>query len=65
MRVTRGAKSLSAYCTELGVPLSEATIYRLIKVNAIPFKRLSRSILVFDLNAIDRWLSADFEEKLS
>src|SRR5699024_3136074 len=36
--------------------MSEATIYRLIKQENIPFNRPSAGILLFNLNAIDEWL---------
>ncbi len=42
--------------------MSESTIYRLIKQNNIPFKRPAPGILVFDLNAIDKWLMAEEHE---
>ena len=56
MRVIRGAKSLSTYFDSLNCPISESTIYRLIKQNSIPYKKPSPGILIFDLNAIDNWL---------
>lgn len=57
MRLVRGAKSLSDYLKSINVEMSESTIYRLVKQNMIPFKRPAPGILVFDLNAIDKWLS--------
>lgn len=56
LRIVRGAEALSKYLYEIGCPMSEATIYRLIKNYKIPFRRPSQGILVFDLNAIDNWL---------
>lgn len=56
LRIVRGAEALSKYLREIGCPMSEATIYRLIKNYKIPFRRPSQGILVFDLNAIDTWL---------
>ncbi|MUV38139.1 hypothetical protein JNUCC1_02238 [Lentibacillus sp. JNUCC-1] len=57
VRVVRGAKSLSRYLlNEIGIEMSEATIYRLIKQENIPFNRPSAGILLFNLNAIDEWL---------
>lgn len=56
MRLIRGAKNLSDYLKSINCPMSEATIYRLLKTNDIPFRRPSPGILVFDLNAIDKWL---------
>lgn len=56
LRIVRGAEALSKYLEDNGCPMSEATIYRLIKNHQIPFRRPSKGILVFDLNAIDHWL---------
>lgn len=57
MRLVRGAKGLSDYLKSINCGMSEATIYRLVKQNNIPFKRPAPGILIFDLNAIDKWLS--------
>lgn len=62
MRMVRGAKALVEYLESIQCPLSESTIYRLVKVRKIPFRRPSPQVLIFDLNAIDRWLSADYED---
>lgn len=56
MRIVRGAKALSKYLASQNCPMSESTIYRLIRAKAIPFRRPSPNILIFDLNAIDHWL---------
>lgn len=56
LRIVRGAEALSEYLKKIGCPMSEATIYRLIKNFQIPFRRPSKGILVFDLDAIDNWL---------
>lgn len=61
-RRTRGVKNLVEYLGEEGCPMSEATIYRLIRVGKIPFRRPSPQVLIFDLNAIDDWLSPEYEE---
>lgn len=61
MRRVRGAKKLSEYLESIDCPMSEATIYRLLKQKAIPFRRPSPSILIFDLDAIDEWLSVEAE----
>lgn len=61
MRVVRGAKALSEYLASKNCPMSESTIYRLIRVKGIPFRRPSPNILIFDLNAIDRWLMHEEE----
>lgn len=57
MRLVRGAKALSIYLKSINCEMSESTIYRLIKQNNIPFKRPAPGILIFDLNAVDKWLS--------
>ncbi len=59
MRLVRGAKALSDYLKSINCDMSESTIYRLIKQQMIPFKRPAPGILVFDLNAIDDWLSCE------
>ncbi|MBU8644777.1 hypothetical protein KM917_21035 [Virgibacillus pantothenticus] len=59
MRLVRGVKSLVKYLDSINCSMSESTIYRLIKQNNIPFKRPAPGILVFDLNAIDKWLMAE------
>lgn len=63
MRKVRGAKALSKYLESENIPMSEATIYRLLKQNAIPFRRPSPKILIFDLDAIDAWLAEEEEYK--
>ncbi|WP_077705026.1 helix-turn-helix transcriptional regulator [Virgibacillus dokdonensis] len=62
MRLVRGVKSLVKYLDSINCSMSESTIYRLIKQNNIPFKRPAPGILVFDLNAIDKWLMAEEHE---
>jgi len=61
MRRVRGAKALTEYLESINCPMSEATIYRLLKQKAIPFRRPSPKILIFDLDEIDHWLSVDEE----
>lgn len=57
MRLVRGAKALSEYLRSINAPISESTIYRLVNQDNIPYKRPAPGILIFDLNAIDKWLS--------
>lgn len=64
MRIIRGVKALSSYFNEIGVEISETTIYRLIKNNEIPFSRPSKGILLFNLNAIDEWLLDNNDQAL-
>lgn len=59
MRKVRGVKSLVEYLESINCPISESTIYRLLRTKSIPFKRLSPQVLIFDLDAIDRWLDSD------
>ncbi|MGE7022031.1 helix-turn-helix transcriptional regulator [Solibacillus cecembensis] len=57
MRRVRGAKKLVEYLAETGTPMSESTIYRLIRTKGIPHIKPTERILIFDLDAIDNWLS--------
>lgn len=56
MRNVRGAKALSNYLESIGVPMSESTIFALLRQNKIPHRRPSPRILVFNLDVIDEWL---------
>lgn len=62
MRKVRGVKALVDYLSSIDCPMSESTIYRLVKGREIPFRRPSPQVLIFDLDAIDHWLSSDYEE---
>ncbi|MGM8213535.1 helix-turn-helix transcriptional regulator [Virgibacillus sp. W0430] len=64
MRLIRGVKALTDYLKSIDCDISESTIYRLIKQNNIPFKRPAPGILIFDLNAIDKWLSYEDVESI-
>jgi len=57
MRNVRGAKALSNYLHSIGVPMSESTIFSLLRQNKIPHKKPSPRILIFNLNDIDDWLN--------
>lgn len=59
MRRVRGAKALVKYLESIGCPMSETTIYKLLRQDRIPSIRPSERILLFDLDAIDRWLSIE------
>lgn len=63
MRRVRGAKALVKYLDSIGCPMSESTIYKLLREKRIPCIRPSERILLFDLDAIDRWLTVDENEK--
>lgn len=56
MRNVRGAKALSEYLKSIGIPMSESTIFSLLRENKIPHQRPSPRILVFNLDKIDEWL---------
>jgi len=56
MRNVRGAKALAEYLDKIGTPMSESTIFRLLRENKIPHRKPSPRILIFNLDAIDEWL---------
>lgn len=56
MRNVRGVKNLVNYLTEIGAPMSESTIYNLMRENKIPHQRPSPRVLIFNLDRIDEWL---------
>lgn len=56
MRNVRGVKQLVSYLSEIGIPISEATIYNLLRENKIPHQRPSPRVLVFNLDVIDEWI---------
>lgn len=62
MRRVRGVSAVVDYLASIQCPMSESTIYRLVKVRKIPFRRPSPQVLIFDLDAIDQWLSIEEEE---
>lgn len=64
MRKIRGAKGLKDYLKSIGCPMSESTIYRLMREKKIPFSRPSRWILIFDLDKIDEWLGKPAGEEI-
>lgn len=59
MRMIRGVKSLVDYLDSVNCPMSVSTIYRLTKRELIPFRRPSPGLLLFNLDAIDRWLTGE------
>lgn len=59
MRKIRGVKKLVEYLLLVNCPISEATIYRLVRTKNIPFHRPTERVLLFDLNEIDKWLSGE------
>ncbi|QFF98792.1 hypothetical protein PB01_08075 [Psychrobacillus glaciei] len=61
LRIAKGVPDLLKYLEDNGVELSLSTIYRLIRKQEIPFKRINTQTLLFDLNKIDRWIVGDDE----
>jgi len=59
LRKVRGVKELDKYLKSNNCPMSEATLYRLVKRNEIPFNRPAPRVLLFDLDDIDRWLGGE------
>lgn len=59
MRRIRGAKELVKYFDSIGCPMSEGTIFRLLREKKIPSIRPTERILIFDLDAIDKWLTGE------
>lgn len=57
MRKVRGVKKLCAYLESIQCPISESTIFRLMRTKDIPFSRPSPRVLIFDLDDIDAWIS--------
>lgn len=56
MQKMRGAKKLAAYLKQSGVPISESTIYRLMRTKQIPFSRPAPGLVIFDTGDINAWL---------
>lgn len=59
MRNVRGAKALSEYLESIGVPMSESTIFALLREDKIPHRKPSPRILIFNLDLIDEWLGVN------
>lgn len=59
MRRVKGSKALMEYLESIGCPLGKTTVFRLLKENRIPAIRPSEKILIFDLDAIDKWLTGE------
>lgn len=63
MRNVRGAKALSEYLESIGAPISESTIFTLLRQNKIPHQRPSKRILIFNLDVIDEWINGEWSAK--
>jgi predicted DNA-binding transcriptional regulator AlpA len=59
MRRIRTVGALLEYLESINCPMSRSTVDKLIRTNEIPYIRVSSRVLIFDLDAIDRWLSVD------
>ena len=57
----RGVKNIIEYLSSVDCPMSESTIYRLVKTESIPYRRPSPGLLLFNLDAIDQWLTGEGE----
>lgn len=55
-RRVRGAKELVKYLETIGCPMSESTIFKLMREKRIPHIRPSNRVLLFDLDSIDKWI---------
>lgn len=60
-RRVRGAKELVKYLDSIGCPMSETTIYTLLRKKKIPHIRPTNRVLIFNLDLIDKWI-IDMEE---
>ncbi|WP_419960566.1 helix-turn-helix transcriptional regulator [Psychrobacillus sp. BM2] len=61
MRRIRTVGDLLEYLQSINCPMSRSTVDKLLRTNEIPFIRISSRVLIFDLDAIDKWLSVDSE----
>lgn len=57
MRRVRTVKALLDYLISINCPMSRSTVNKLIRQNEIPVIRISDRVLIFDLDAIDQWLT--------
>lgn len=57
MRRVRTVKALLEYLDTINCPMGRSTVNKLIRQKEIPFIRVSERVLIFDLDAIDKWLS--------
>ncbi|PZX07944.1 hypothetical protein C7437_1011066 [Psychrobacillus insolitus] len=59
MRRIRTVKALLDYLTSINCRMGRSTVDKLIRENRIPHIRVSDRVLIFDLDAIDNWLSIE------
>ncbi|MBO0961966.1 AlpA family phage regulatory protein [Neobacillus sp. MM2021_6] len=63
MRKVRGVKSVCDYLSSIQCPMSESTIFRLMRTNEVPFSRPAPRVVIFDLDEIDCWIGNASKEK--
>lgn len=63
MRKVRGSQKLVSYLESIQCPISESTIYRLMRTKNIPYSRPSSRIVIFDLDEIDQWIGSEAKEQ--
>jgi len=59
LRNVRGVKNIVEYLKKIGAPMSESTIYNLMREGKIPHQRPSPRVLIFNLDRIDEWVNGD------
>ncbi|WHY75731.1 AlpA family phage regulatory protein [Neobacillus sp. WH10] len=62
MRKVRGVKRVCDYLNSIDCPISESTVFRLMKTNNIPFSRPAPRVVIFDLDEIDAWIGKGTSE---
>lgn len=58
MKTRTDVKGLVKYLDDTGAPLSKSYIYRLVKENEIPHKKVGTKI-IFDIPTIEKWLEPE------
>lgn len=59
MRKVRGVQKVSEYLKSIDCPMSPSTIQRLMREGNIPFSRPAPRVVIFDLDAIDKWVGGE------
>lgn len=62
MRKVRGVKKVCEYLESIQCPMSESTIFRLMRTKDIPFSRPAPKVVIFDLDDIDTWIGEEAKE---
>ena len=63
MRKVRGVKKVCSYLDSIQCPMSESTIFRLMRTKNIPFSRPAPRVVIFDLDDIDSWIGGEIKEQ--